>query len=221
MANSSTEENYIKSIFHLSGSNPGGVSTNSIAAKVNTKASSVTDMLKRLADKNLIKYRKYKGVVLTAAGKKEAIALIRKHRLWEVFLVEKLSFKWDEVHDIAEQLEHIQSGELTGRLEKFLKFPKYDPHGDPIPDKHGTIPSRYGIRMDELKENQMGIIVGVRDSSEKFLKYLESIKISLGASVHVKEINEYDKSMLISINKKPAHTISEQSGKNLFVKKIG
>src|SRR5688572_3663166 len=136
--NSHTEENYLKAIFKLLEKEKGEVSTNAIAEKVNTKAASVTDMLKKLADKKLINYKKYQGVTLTAKGEKIAINIIRKHRLWEVFLVEKLKYKWDEIHDIAEQLEHIQSDSLIDRIDSFLNYPKFDPHGDPIPDLNGN-----------------------------------------------------------------------------------
>ena len=134
-----TEENYLKAIYHLSTGNNSVVSTNQIAEITNTKAASVTDMLKKLAEKKLINYIKYQGVTLTEAGKNAAVNIVRKHRLWEVFLVEKLGFKWDEVHDIAEELEHINSESLINRLDDFLGNPAADPHGDPIPDRSGTI----------------------------------------------------------------------------------
>src|SRR3954464_4250115 len=135
--NTLAEENYLKSIYHLS-LNADNVSTNQIAASLNTRAASVSDMLKKLADKKLINYAKYQGVNLTAAGEKIAVNIIRKHRLWEYFLVEKLNFKWDEVHDMAEEMEHISSTELIDRLDKFMDYPKRDPHGDPIPDSNGN-----------------------------------------------------------------------------------
>lgn len=137
--NSLTEENYIKAIYKLCEKSADAVSTNAIAEKMHTKAASVSDMLKKLSKKKLINYRKYQGVTLTAKGEKLALAIVRKHRLWELFLVQKLNFKWDEVHDIAEQLEHIQSDELVKRIDKFLDHPKFDPHGDPIPDVNGKL----------------------------------------------------------------------------------
>src|ERR1700749_201692 len=136
--NTLAEENYLKSIYHLS-LNGAIASTNQLAAQLNTKASSVTDMLKKLAEKELINYTPYQGVTLTPPGEKIAINIIRKHRLWEYFLVEKLNFKWDEVHEMAEEMEHISSNELIDRLDKFMGYPKYDPHGDPIPDCNGLI----------------------------------------------------------------------------------
>src|SRR6476620_10565441 len=134
-----SEENYLKTIYHITSSSGAEVSTNAIAEKMETKASSVTDMLKKLADKDLVHYKKYQGVSLTDKGLHSAKMIVRKHRLWEIFLVEKLAFSWDEVHDIAEQLEHIKSEQLVNKLDAFLNFPTEDPHGDPIPNAEGNI----------------------------------------------------------------------------------
>src|SRR5688500_18567354 len=159
--NSFTEENYLKAIFKLLEGDDEAVTTNAIAEKMNTRAASVTDMLKKLSEKKLINYKKYQGVTLTSSGKKIALNIIRKHRLWEVFLVEKLNFKWDEVHDIAEQLEHINSDTLIERIDKFLNYPKFDPHGDPIPDINGKFQSNKSVLVSELKLNSVGIMTGV------------------------------------------------------------
>ncbi|WP_243389180.1 metal-dependent transcriptional regulator, partial [Flavobacterium psychrophilum] len=134
-----SEENYLKTIYHLTTISDSEVSTNAIAEKMETKASSVTDMLKKLSEKDLINYKKYQGVSLTETGSLSAKMIVRKHRLWEVFLVEKLDFPWDEVHDIAEQLEHIKSEKLINKLDDFLGNPTEDPHGDPIPNANGQI----------------------------------------------------------------------------------
>src|ERR1700754_3537644 len=177
--NTFTEENYLKAIYHLS--LPSGcASTNQIAAALNTKAASVTDMLKKLAEKELINYTKYQGVTLTASGEKIAISIIRKHRLWEYFLVEKLSFKWDEVHDVAEELEHISSKELVDRLDDFMGNPKYDPHGDPIPDSSGKFKTHDLKPVSALLVNESGIISGVRDHTPSFLQYLEKMQLTIG-----------------------------------------
>ena len=136
-----SEENYLKVIYHLSNLSPKGVNTNAIAGMLDTKASSVTDMLKKLSDKELVDYQKYQGVFLTDKGKLNAKMIVRNHRLWEVFLVEKLGFAWDEVHEVAEELEHIRSEKLINQLDKFLNFPSFDPHGDPIPNAKGEIPT--------------------------------------------------------------------------------
>ena len=140
-----TEENYLKAIYKLHEDKPDKINTNAIAGLVDTAPASVTDMLRKLADKKLIRYAKYQGVSLTATGKKAAVSVIRKHRLWELFLVEKLGYSWDEVHEIAEQLEHIHSDSLVSRLSTFLGNPRMDPHGDPIPDENGNFHSRKSI----------------------------------------------------------------------------
>src|SRR6188768_3076308 len=152
-----SEENYLKSIYHLTASLETEVSTNAIAEKMETKASSVTDMLKKLAEKDLVNYKKYQGVTLTEKGLLNAKMIVRKHRLWEVFLVEKLDFSWDEVHDVAEQLEHIKSEKLINKLDEFLDFPTEDPHGDPIPNGKGEIEKIHKQLLAELEENQKGI----------------------------------------------------------------
>ena len=218
--NSFTEENYLKAIFKLGGSSDtDDVSTNSIAEELNTKASSVTDMIKKLSDKKLVKYKKYKGVDLTKKGNDIAVSIIRNHRLWEVFLVEKLNFKWDEVHDLAEELEHINSVKLTTQLDAFLEFPKYDPHGDPIPDKDGNVYGHKDITLSDLKPSEKGIIVGVKEHSKSYLNYLESTNLILGSEIKVKNIVDFDRSMRISVNGKETVNISYQASKNLIIKK--
>lgn len=214
-----SEENYLKAIFHLERKYAGGVSTNALAEEMETKASSVTDMVKKLSDKDLVKYRKYQGVHLSEKGKRTAIEVIRKHRLWEVFLVEKLNFSWDEVHDIAEQLEHIKSEKLTDELDKFLGHPKRDPHGDPIPDAEGNFRISNKMLLADLEEGQSGICVGVKDSSTEFLRYLDKNEITLGKAIKIVQREEYDESLLIKINDKDLR-ISKTISKNLFVKPI-
>ena len=168
-----SEENYIKAIYHLERDSKGGVSTSSIAEKMKTKPSSVTDMVQKLAEKKAVSYERYKGTVLTNSGKKTATKIIRKHRLWEVFLVDKLEFQWDEVHDMAEQLEHIQSDKLISRLDRYLGHPDFDPHGDPIPDSHGNIKPNKNKLLSILEKHQQGICVGVKRSNKEFLQYLD------------------------------------------------
>jgi len=214
-----TEENYLKVIYGLLALNPAGASTNEIAARINTKASSVTDMMQKLADKKLLKYKKYQGVKLTEEGRLVAVQVIRKHRLWEVFLKEKLGFGWDEVHELAEQLEHIKSEELTDRLDKFLGNPKFDPHGDPIPDKNGKIETKKSKLISELKVNQSGIITGVQDSSSSFLQYLDKHTLVLGTPIDVLEIFEFDHSVKIKAGKNEM-TISYEVSKNIKVQTL-
>lgn len=218
--NSFTEENYLKAIFKLSRKDDNGVSTNSIAEALETKASSVTDMIKKLSDKKLVNYKKYQGVKLTKKGQEIAVSIIRNHRLWEVFLVEKLNFKWDEVHDLAEDLEHINSEKLTNQLDAFLEYPKYDPHGDPIPDKDGNINRHQDITLADLKTKEQGIVVGVKEHSKSYLNYLESTNLVLGTEIKVKEIVDFDRSMSVEVNKKNTVNISHQASKNLIIKKI-
>ena len=215
--NSFTEENYLKSIYHLSVTDDESVSTNSIAAALNTKAASVTDMLKKLADKNLINYAKYQGVRLTEEGKTIAINIVRKHRLWEFFLVEKLKFKWDEVHELAEELEHIASVELIDRLDQFLDFPKYDPHGDPIPDNKGRIKNNELKPVSQLAVNSSGIIMGVREHAPAFLQYLDKLQLTIGKKILVADIISYDQSVVLSLNDHSSVTISREVAKNILV----
>ncbi|MFD0751422.1 metal-dependent transcriptional regulator [Mucilaginibacter calamicampi] len=195
--NTLAEENYLKAIYHLSLNNVS-VSTNQIAASLNTKAASVTDMLKKLAEKVLINYAKYQGVSLTPAGEKIAVCIIRKHRLWEYFLVEKLNFKWDEVHDMAEEMEHISSLELIDRLDKFMGYPRHDPHGDPIPDRDGNIKLNQLVSVAELPVNACGIVSGVRDHSPSFLQYLEKLQLIIGKKISVTEVVDYDRSVVLN-----------------------
>lgn len=216
MSLSFTEENYLKAIFHLNYKVDENVSTNAISEALNTKAASVTDMLKKLAEKGLINYEKYQGVTLTEIGQKKALTIVRKHRLWEVFLVDKLNFKWDEVHDIAEELEHINSETLMNRLEAFLDFPKRDPHGDPIPDKNGVLKSQELVPISKLKVGEMGVISGVREHSAEFLKYLVKTGLTLGESIHIKEIISFDGSIFINVSEKEI-MISRDVAKNILI----
>tara|TARA_B100001146_G_scaffold221995_1_gene233543 strand:- start:33751 stop:34413 length:663 start_codon:yes stop_codon:yes gene_type:complete len=210
------EENYLKAIFHLEQELQGEVSTNAIAEQMETKPSSVTDMVQKLADKELLSYKKYKGAILTAAGRKTAADVIRKHRLWEVFLVDKLNFHWDEVHAIAEQLEHIQSEELIERLDRFLGSPDFDPHGDPIPDQHGNIKRTEKKLLSELDKGKRGVCVGVKESSSDFLQYLDRKKITIGTKIHVLGKEFFDGSMMLQVGK-DQFFISKKTAENLFV----
>ncbi|NJB71704.1 DtxR family Mn-dependent transcriptional regulator [Saonia flava] len=212
-----SEENYIKTIFHLEKNEKKGISTNAIAKQMETKPSSVTDMIKKLSEKNLVNYKKYQGVSLTTLGRKTALGIVRKHRLWEVFLVEKLDFSWDEVHEVAEQLEHIKSEKLIDKLDKLLDFPQFDPHGDPIPTKNGEFKEREKKLLSKLPILSKGICVGVKDSSAPFLKFLDKHSIALGQVVKVLEKEEFDGSFIIEINDKRMH-ISNQIASNLYLK---
>jgi DtxR family Mn-dependent transcriptional regulator len=214
---SQAEENYLKTIYALEKEYENEVSTNLIANKIRTKASSVTDMLKKLALKDLVVYKKYQGVYLTEAGRLTALRVIRKHRLWECFLVQKLNFKWDEVHDIAEQLEHVKSELLISKLDAFLRFPKLDPHGDPIPDEQGRIIKRKTMSIVEMDLGSSGTLVGVKDSSETFLKYLNKKNLGLGDKVKVIDIEPYDNSYHIE-TKTHRLVITSNVAENLLIK---
>ena len=211
------EENYLKTIFHLQKAFPEGVNTNALAEKMESKASSVTEMLKKLAKKNLVVYKKYQGVKLSKKGNTSALEIIRRHRLWEYFLVEKLNFSWDEVHEVAEQLEHIQSDKLVEELDKFLGFPRKDPHGDPIPDKDGNITTSEKTLLAELGEGQAGICTGVKDSSADFLRYLDKNGIGLGKKIRLLKIEEFDHSAEVEVDGN-TFTLSGKSASNIFIK---
>ncbi|MEO7215358.1 metal-dependent transcriptional regulator [Mucilaginibacter sp.] len=213
--NTLAEENYLKAIYKLA-SLTESVSTNQIAASLETKASSVTDMLRKLSDKTLINYTRYQGVSLTEAGEKVAINIIRKHRLWEYFLVEKLNFKWDEVHDMAEEMEHISSNELIDRLDEFMGFPKRDPHGDPIPDCNGQFKINDLKPISAMAVSARGIISGVRDHSSVFLQYLEKQGLIIGKKITVKEIISYDNTVVLQMDNKVLQ-ISHEVANNLLI----
>ncbi|GAB4109744.1 MAG: metal-dependent transcriptional regulator [Thermoflexibacter sp.] len=210
------EEDYIKAIYHLSQQNQEAL-TNDIAERLETKPASVSDMLKKLADKKVVNYVKYKGVTLTEEGVKIALELVRKHRLWEVFLVEKLNFTWDEVHEVAEQLEHINSPLLIERLDEFLGFPKFDPHGDPIPDAKGEFLVKPHIPLGEMEIGQVGRVVAVQDISALFLQYLNKVGIYIGAKVSITDKIEYDGSLEALLDEKKTILVSKEVAKNIFV----
>lgn len=212
------EENYLKAVFKISGRNGKSVSTNEIADMLRTKASSATDMIKKLAGKKLLHYEKYQGVTLTKKGRVLAASVIRKHRIWEVFLVDKLGFKWDEIHEIAEQLEHVDSDVLIDKLYQYLEEPQYDPHGDPIPDKDGNMKHHKDETLSDLKIDDQVVIAGLKDQSPHFLQYLEGVKLVPGTVVTLKKRYDYDQSLVIEINGKEL-MVSDLVSQNLFVRK--
>lgn len=213
---SQSEENYLKAIYHLALLSSKGVSTNAIAKRLDTKASSVTDMIKKLSAKKVLEYKKYQGVTLTDLGKKTAANIIRKHRLWEVFLLEKLKFSWDEVHDVAEQLEHIKSSKLIDELDAFLDYPKHDPHGDPIPDKEGNLHHIKKRLLSSMEPGELGICVGVKDSSSSFLQFLDKQKIALGKTIQIVSKEVFDDSFMIKIDTRE-FSISNKIANNLYI----
>lgn len=212
---SESTDNYLKAIFSICQDQNEGALTTLIAARLSTKASSVTDMLKKLDEQGLVKHRPYYGTTLTTKGRKQALIVIRKHRLWEYFLVEKLGFEWNEVHDIAEQLEHVESNDLTSRLEAFLEFPRYDPHGDPIPDEAGNLPStRKTIAASMMKKAESYQIVAVADSSNQFLQHMKNLNLSIGSKLLLKEKYPYDESLTV-INGQAIIHLTKEVASNL------
>lgn len=216
---SHTEENYLKAVFKISERKGKPASTNAISSAMDTSAASVTDMVKRLSEKGLIHYERYRGAALTEEGARVATHLIRKHRLWESFLVDHLSFTWDEVHEIAEQLEHIKSPVLVERLDEFLRFPKFDPHGDPIPDAEGNFTFRKQALLSDLEEGESGVVVGVQDHSTAFLQYLDRMELVLGTRIDVLERFDYDESLKVRIGVEREQVLSKKVSQNLFVQR--
>ena len=212
-----SEENYLKAIYHLSNHGKESVNTNAISEEMKTTPASVSDMIRKLSKKKVVDYQKYKGVNISEKGKEIALKVIRKHRLWEVFLVEKLNFHWDEVHDIAEQLEHINSPLLISKLDEFLGYPKHDPHGDPIPDDNGVFASVKKEPLTNVETGQICKVIAVNDSSSSFLKYLDKVGISIGSSLKVVDRMEFDGSLDITINQQKSITVSQIVAQNILV----
>jgi len=213
---SRSEENYIKSIYHLQMVTET-VNTNTLAKELNTKAASVTDMLKKLKLKKLIKYEPYYGFKLNEAGIQLALSIIRRHRLWEFFLVSKLGFEWDKVHIIAEELEHVSSHELIKKLDVYLGNPKIDPHGDPIPDINGKLPVIKQINLTELPLKETAMVSSVANHSEQMLEMLKHYGITIGTQIKINRTFKFDQSLEIKLPKQSACIISEHVAKNIFV----
>ena len=211
-----SEENYLKAIFHLQTEMEGGVSTSRLSEFMETKAASVTEMLKKLADKLLVHYRKYYGVNLTETGEKHALLIVRKHRLWEYFLVERLNFNWDEVHDVAEQLEHIKSPKLVEELDRFLGHPTHDPHGDPIPDAKGNLPQTARVKLSQLQEGDFAVCKGFDDTSSPFLQYLAKQRIGLNTRFEILALESFDGSMTVRIDREEK-LLSKMVTENIYV----
>lgn len=211
-----SEENYLKNIYHLQ-QQSATVTTNSLASELNTKPASVTDMLKKLQIKDLIEYEKYHGFKLNTAGNKIALGIVRRHRLWEYFLVNKLGFDWDKVHDIADELEHINNIELIKKLDQYLNFPQTDPHGDPIPDINGKLPQIKQIALAEVSTKRLFVVSSVSDQSPEILELLKHYHIGIGTSLKVNKFFSFDKSLEIKVSQQAACIISGQLAKNIFV----
>lgn len=216
MKYSSSKENHLKAIFHLQEAN-GNVTTNELAAALQTRPASVTDMLKKLKEQKLLLYEKYKGFRLSSEGRKVALQIIRKHRLWEYFLVEKLQFGWDEVHDVAEELEHISSKKLIDQLDAFLGYPKKDPHGDPIPDSNGKLTIPRQVDLLHLPLQMVAEVSGIGDQSAEMLELLSHKNIQIGSKLEIRKKFAFDNSLELKVKNHQPITISEHVAKNIFV----
>ncbi len=212
-----TEENYLKAIYRISLKAETKISPTAIAEEMNVNAASVIDMIKKLNEKILINYEKSKGVELTNNGRKLALSIVRNHRLWEVFLLEKLGYSWDVVHEIAEQLEHVKHHELADRLDKFLNFPEYDPHGDPIPKSNGELPTRANTLLSNIEIGKTCRVAAVKDTSIVFLQYLQQLSIRIGVEIKVEDKIAFDNSMNILVGNDLRATVSRKFTESLLV----
>ncbi|HEX6333563.1 MAG TPA: metal-dependent transcriptional regulator [Flavisolibacter sp.] len=215
---STTEENYIKAIFHLQ-SLEGTVTTNALAQKLQTRPASVTDMMKKLSAKKILNYKPYYGFTLSSEGKRIAITIIRRHRLWEFFLAEKLQFGWDEVHPLAEELEHVSSSKLIDKLDAYLGFPQFDPHGDPIPDSRGKMAVADHTRLTTLQLNQPAVVVRVSNQSKQMLDELAEKNITIGTSVEIRKRSDFDQALTVRVRNRNI-VLTEQVAQHLLVKKL-
>lgn len=212
-----SEENYLKVIHRLDKHGNKKITLTAIAEALNNNPASVIDMLKKLGEKKLVSYKKTEGASLTPRGRAIAISIIRKHRLWEVFLLEKLGYEWDQIHDIAEQLEHTQHAELADRLDKYLGYPKYDPHGDPIPSANGEMVSMNRIVLEDAIIGKTYKVEGVKDSGSEFLQYLKKLEIGIGTEIKITEKISFDNSLVIAIGNGNKSTVSKIFSQNLLV----
>jgi DtxR family transcriptional regulator, Mn-dependent transcriptional regulator len=215
-----TEENYLKALWNIT-SNKGEASVNELSKQLDIKMPTVNSMMKRLAEKGLVIYESYKPLKLTEKGKKQAALIIRKHRLTEMYLVDKMGFGWEQVHDIAEQIEHIQSPDFFEKMDELLGYPKIDPHGSPIPDKNGKIEAeqytRY-IKLSDCKEGETVTFMAVSHSPDDLLKYLNSRDLALGSKIKIRSIEPFDDSMTVSYGGRKAEMLSKRVCEKLLVK---
>lgn len=213
---STSEENYIKAIYRLQ-EEDSTVTTSALAQQLKTKPASVTDMMKKLKAKKLLHYKPYRGFRLSQEGNRVALGIIRRHRLWEYFLAEKLKFSWEEVHEVAEDLEHVSSRKLIDKLDEYLGFPRVDPHGDPIPDANGRIELTRQVCITELLPNHPAVVSSVSDHSSEILELLRHKHIAIGTRVEVRRRFDFDQSLEIKIRQQPVFNISAQLASNIFV----
>lgn len=215
-----SEENYLKAIYHLSKQSAGKVSVKSVSEMLSNNPASVVEMLKKLTNKKFIQYDKFKGAKLTEKGLKAALFIVRKHRLWEVFLQEKLGYNWDEIHEIAEQMEHIKDEDLVERLDKFLGFPEYDPHGDPIPKSNGQLPNAVKTLLSEIEIGKTSKVAAVKDTTTVFLQYLQQLSVNIGTKIKIIDKIAFDNSLKIQIGKDVKTIVSKKFAESLLVDQI-
>ncbi|MEY3177840.1 MAG: hypothetical protein RJB42_81 [Bacteroidota bacterium] len=211
-----SEENYIKAIFHLQ-EEVERVNTVQLAQTMKTKPASITDMLKKLKAKKLLDYQPYYGFKLTAEGNKIALGIIRRHRIWEYFLAEKLKFNLHEIHELAEVLEHVSSKKLIDKLDAYLGSPKFDPHGDPIPDLEGKITLDNYISLAAMEEKIRGRVCRIGNASKKIMELISHQQIKIGSQIIIEKKFEFDASMEITVDRKHKANISQQLAKNIFI----
>ena len=214
-----TEENYLKALFNLA-NEKGEVSVNELSKRLEIKMPTVNSMIKKLADKKLVHYESYKPLRLTEKGKKEAGLVIRKHRLTEMFLVQKMDFGWEQVHEIAEQIEHLHSPHFFEKMDEMLGYPTIDPHGSPIPDKTGKIDWVNYEKLSDCKAGETVKLAAVIHTTDDFLKFLNSRELQLGLKIKIKSVERFDGSMVIAYNKKTAETLSHTVSERLLVEKM-
>ena len=212
-----TEENYVKAIYVLAGEAQGHIANRAIAARLDINPATVTEMLRRLREKKLIVYSRSTGARLTKLGRDLALKVVRKHRLWETFLVQKMDFTWAEVHEVAEQLEHLQSDKLMERLDRLLGYPQFDPHGDPIPDRHGKLPNQKALPLSERTPGRKFRLVAVADNSPAFLALLDTLKLALNDTIEIIDVREYDRSLSVILGGRTRTTLSREISDNLLV----
>lgn len=219
MMHTLSEENYLKAIYRLTQQPESKITPTAIAEALGNNPASVIDMLKKLTDKNLIEYDKRKGAKLTAEGQEVATLIVRKHRLWEVFLLDKLGYGWDQIHAIAEEMEHISDDTLADRLEKFLGFPEFDPHGDPIPKSNGKLPKNHAVKLAEAAIGSICRVAAVQDTSSDFLRYLERLNINIGTELQLIEKIAFDGSLVIRIGGQTETAVSAKFSESILIKK--
>jgi DtxR family Mn-dependent transcriptional regulator len=211
-----SEENYLKTLYKLETKQVKKVNNIALSKALELNPATVLEMVRKMSEKKLVEVLPDKRIQLTDKGKKKALQIIRRHRIWEVFLVEKLNYKWNEVHDLAEQLEHIESDDLVKRIDAFLDYPSIDPHGDPIPDENGKIKKVKTQPLIEAPQKRKVTILALGNSSDEFLKYLNKIGLSIGDVIEVSEVEDFDRSVTI-LYRKSSITLSNEAASNLLV----